>query len=160
MDSFCKYLNKIVNSNLPRKQSCSKEKPLCKRWNNQEPRWDPSTALNTISAKSNIQHLNSLNQANFSLPSKNLNQHSHNTKQLVSQEQQHPPIPLPRTLQLKEILHPIQTHHQRLERNITTKSKYLSNLLEDIAKQNICEFFGLNSACCSPDTCNKRFPYK
>ena len=119
-----------------------------------------STALNTISAKSNIQHLNSLNQANFSLPSKNLNQHSHNTKQLVSQEQQHPPIPLPRTLQLKEILHPIQTHHQRLERNITTKSKYLSNLLEDIAKQNICEFFGLNSACYSPDTCNKRFPYK
>ena len=101
-----------------------------------------------------------LNQANFSLPSKNLNQHSHNTKQLVSQEQQHPPIPLPRTLQLKEILHPIQTHHQRLERNITTKSKYLSNLLEDIAKQNICEFFGLNSACYSPDTCNKRFPYK
>ena len=119
-----------------------------------------STALNTISAKSNIQHLNSLNQANFSLPSKNLNQHSHNTKQLVSQEQQHPPIPLPRTLQLKQILHPIQTHHQRLERNITTKSKYLSNLLEDIAKQNICEFFGLNSACYSPDTCNKRFPYK
>ena len=101
-----------------------------------------------------------LNQANFSLPSKNLNQHCHNTKQLVSQEQQHPPIPLPRTLQLKEILHPIQTHHQRLERNITTKSKYLSNLLEDIAKQNICEFFGLNSACYSPDTCNKRFPYK
>ena len=101
-----------------------------------------------------------LNQANFSLPSKNLNQHCHNTKQLVSQEQQHPPIPLPRTLQLKEILHPIQTHHQRLERNITTKSKYLSNLLEDITKQNICEFFGLNSACYSLDTCNKRFPCK
>ena len=41
MDSFCKYLNKIDNSNLPRKQFCSKKKPLCKRWNNQEPRWDP-----------------------------------------------------------------------------------------------------------------------
>ena len=142
------------NNSVLRKNLCAKDEIIKNLVETQ------STALNTISAKSNIQHLNSLNQANFSLPSKNLNQHSHNTKQLVSQEQQHPPIPLPRTLQLKEILHPIQTHHQRLERNITTKSKYLSNLLEDIAKQNICEFFGLNSACCSPDTCNKRFPYK
>ena len=142
------------NNSVLRKNLCAKDEIIK---NLVEPQ---STALNTISAKSNIQHLNSLNQANFSLPSKNLNQHCHNTKQLVSQEQQHPPIPLPRTLQLKEILHPIQTHHQRLERNITTKSKYLSNLLEDIAKQNICEFFGLNSACYSPDTCNKRFPYK
>ena len=142
------------NNSVLRKNLCAKDEIIKNLVETQ------STALNTISAKSNIQHLNSLNQANFSLPSKNLNQHSHNTKQLVSQEQQHPPIPLPRTLQLKEILHPIQTHHQRLERNITTKSKYLSNLLEDIAKQNICEFFGLNSACYSPDTCNKRFPYK
>ena len=144
----------LENNPVLRKNLCAKDEIIKNLVETQ------STALNTISAKSNIQHLNSLNQANFSLPSKNLNQHSHNTKQLVSQEQQHPPIPLPRTLQLKEILHPIQTHHQRLERNITTKSKYLSNLLEDIAKQNICEFFGLNSACCSPDTCNKRFPYK
>ena len=142
------------NNSVLRKNLCAKDEIIKNLVETQ------STALNTISAKSNIQHLNSLNQANFSLPSKNLNQHCHNTKQLVSQEQQHPPIPLPRTLQLKEILHPIQTHHQRLERNITTKSKYLSNLLEDIAKQNICEFFGLNSACYSPDTCNKRFPYK
>ena len=142
------------NNPVLRKNLCAKDEIIKNLVETQ------STALNTISAKSNIQHLNSLNQANFSLPSKNLNQHSHNTKQLVSQEQQHPPIPLPRTLQLKEMLHPIQTHHQRLERNITTKSKYLSNLLEDIAKQNICEFFGLNSACYSPDTCNKRFPYK
>ena len=142
------------NNSVLRKNLCAKDEIIKNLVETQ------STALNTISAKSNIQHLNSLNQANFSLPSKNLNQHCHNTKQLVSQEQQHPPIPLPRTLQLKEILHPIQTHHQRLERNITTKSKYLSNLLEDITKQNICEFFGLNSACCSPDTCNKRFPYK
>lgn len=144
----------LENNPVLRKNLCAKDEIIKNLVETQ------STALNTISAKSNIQHLNSLNQANFSLPSKNLNQHSHNTKQLVSQEQQHPPIPLPRTLQLKEILHPIQTHHQRLERNITTKSKYLSNLLEDIAKQNICEFFGLNSACYSPDTCNKRFPYK
>ena len=144
----------LENNPVLRKNLCAKDEIIKNLVETQ------STALNTISAKSNIQHLNSLNQANFSLPSKNLNQHSHNTKQLVSQEQQHPPIPLPRTLQLKEILHPIQTHHQRLEWNITTKSKYLSNLLEDIAKQNICEFFGLNSACCSPDTCNKRFPYK
>ena len=142
------------NNSVLRKNLCAKDEIIKNLVETQ------STALNTISAKSNIQHLNSLNQANFSLPSKNLNQHSHNTKQLVSQEQQHPPIPLPRTLQLKEILHPIQTHHQRLERNITTKSKYLSNLLEDITKQNICEFFGLNSACYSLDTCNKRFPYK
>ena len=144
----------LENNPVLRKNLCAKDEIIKNLVETQ------STALNTISAKSNIQHLNSLNQANFSLPSKNLNQHCHNTKQLVSQEQQHPPIPLPRTLQLKEILHPIQTHHQRLERNITTKSKYLSNLLEDIAKQNICEFFGLNSACYSPDTCNKRFPYK
>ena len=144
----------LENNPVLRKNLCAKDEIIKNLVETQ------STALNTISAKSNIQHLNSLNQANFSLPSKNLNQHSHNTKQLVSQEQQHPPIPLPRTLQLKEILHPIQTHHQRLERNITTKSKYLSNLLEDIAKQNICEFFGLNSACYSPDTRNKRFPYK
>ena len=144
----------LENNPVLRKNLCAKDEIIKNLVETQ------STALNTISAKSNIQHLNSLNQANFSLPSKNLNQHSHNTKQLVSQEQQHPPIPLPRTLQLKEMLHPIQTHHQRLERNITTKSKYLSNLLEDIAKQNICEFFGLNSACYSPDTCNKRFPYK
>ena len=142
------------NNSVLRKNLCAKDEIIKNLVETQ------STALNTISAKSNIQHLNSLNQANFSLPSKNLNQHCHNTKQLVSQEQQHPPIPLPRTLQLKEILHPIQTHHQRLERNITTKSKYLSNLLEDITKQNICEFFGLNSACYSLDTCNKRFPYK
>ena len=142
------------NNSVLRKNLCAKDEIIKNLVETQ------STALNTISAKSNIQHLNSLNQANFSLPSKNLNQHSHNTKQLVSQEQQHPPIPLPRTLQLKEILHPIQTHHQRLERNITTKSKHLSNLLEDITKQNICEFFGLNSACYSLDTCNKRFPYK
>ena len=144
----------LENNPVLRKNLCAKDETIKNLVETQ------STALNTISAKSNIQHLNSLNQANFSLPSKNLNQHSHNTKQLVSQEQQHPPIPLPRTLQLKEILHPIQTHHQRLERNITTKSKYLSNLLEDITKQNICEFFGLNSACYSLDTCNKRFPYK
>ena len=144
----------LENNPVLRKNLCAKDEIIKNLVETQ------STALNTISAKSNIQHLNSLNQANFSLPSKNLNQHSHNTKQLVSQEQQHPPIPLPRTLQLKEILHPIQTHHQRLERNITTKSKYLSNLLEDITKQNICKFFGLNSACYSPDTCNKRFPYK
>ena len=144
----------LENNPVLRKNLCAKDEIIKNLVETQ------STALNTISAKSNIQHLNSLNQANFSLPSKNLNQHSHNTKQLVSQEQQHPPIPLPRTLQLKEILHPIQTHHQRLERNITTKSKYLSNLLEDITKQNICEFFGLNSACYSLDTCNKRFPYK
>ena len=144
----------LENNPVLRKNLCAKDEIIKNLVETQ------STALNTISAKSNIQHLNSLNQANFSLPSKNLNQHCHNTKQLVSQEQQHPPIPLPRTLQLKEILHPIQTHHQRLERNITTKSKYLSNLLEDIAKQNICEFFGLNSACYSPDTRNKRFPYK
>ena len=142
------------NNSVLRKNLCTKDE-IIKNLDETQ-----STAFNTISAKSNIQHLNSLNQANFSLPSKNLNQHSHNTKQLVSQEQQHPPIPLPRTLQLKQILHPIQTHHQRLERNITTKSKYLSNLLEDVTKQNICEFFGLNSACYSPDTFNKRFPYK
>ena len=144
----------LENNPVLRKNLCAKDEIIKNLVETQ------STALNTISAKSNIQHLNSLNQANFSLPSKNLNQHCHNTKQLVSQEQQHPPIPLPRTLQLKEILHPIQTHHQRLERNITTKSKYLSNLLEDITKQNICKFFGLNSACYSLDTCNKRFPYK
>ena len=72
----------LENNPVLRKNLCAKDEIIKNLVETQ------STALNTISAKSNIQHLNSLNQANFSLPSKNLNQHCHNTKQLVSQEQQ------------------------------------------------------------------------
>ena len=74
-----------------------------------------STVLDTISAKSNNQHSNTLNQSSFSLPSNSFNENSHNTKQLASQEQQHPHIAIPCSSQLQVIAHPIQTHHQRYE---------------------------------------------
>ena len=64
--------------------------------------------LNNKSAKSNHQHSNPLNQSSSSLPSNSLNENFHNTKQLASQEQQHQPIARPSSLQLQEILNPIQ----------------------------------------------------
>ena len=86
------------------------------------------TVLDTISAKFNNCYSNFLNQANFSLPSKNPYENSQNTKelQLGSQEEQHPPIQLPCSPQLQEIWHPIQANYQRLERNITMKSIYVA----------------------------------
>ena len=37
------------------------------------------------------------------------------------------------------------------------KNVYMGNLPEDIAKQDICKFFGLNSTSCLQDTCNIDF---
>ena len=53
-----------------------------------------SRVFNTISRKSHNQHSNTLTQANFSLPYNSLNENSHNTNQLDSQEQKHPPTTL------------------------------------------------------------------
>ena len=117
-----------------------------------------------MSAKANNQHSNTQNQSSSSLSSNSLNdtkqlaKQLHNTKQLASQEQQHPPITRPCSSQLQEISHTIQTHHQRSERNIAMKNIYVGNLPEDINKQDICELFGLNSTPYLRDTCNIDFP--
>ena len=166
MDSFSEYLKKLVNSSLPshqekyleenisflKKNLCTKDEIIKKLVETQ------STVLNTISAKANNQHSNTQNQSSSSLPSNSLNENSHNTKQLASQELQHPPIARPCSSQLQEISHPIQTHHQRSERYIAVKNIYVGNLPEDINKQDICELFGLNSAPYLRDTCNIDFP--
>ena len=87
MDFFSGYFNKLVNSSLPsqheksleenisllKKNLCMKEEIIKKLVETQ------NTVLNTISAKSNNQHSNILNQSSFSLPSNNLNENSHNT---------------------------------------------------------------------------------
>ena len=82
------------------------------------------TVLNTISAKSNSQHSNTLNQCSSFLPSNSPNENSPNKKQLASQEQQDPAIGRPCSSQLQEISHPIQMRHQRSEQNITMESIY------------------------------------
>ena len=93
MDSFSEHLNKLVNSsqssqqeksleeNIPvlKKNICTKDEIIKKLVETQ------NTVLNTISAKSNNQHSNTLNQSSSSLPSKIL----YNTKSL--------PLPLTRT---------------------------------------------------------------
>ena len=116
-----------------------------------------NTVLNTISAKSNNQHSNILNQSSFSLPSTNLNENSHNAKPLTSQEPQDPPVAQPYSSQLQKILHPTQAYHQKLEQNIAVKN-IMGNLPEDITKQDICEPFGLNSTSYLRDTWNIDFP--
>ena len=109
MDSFSEYLNKLVNSSLPnhqeksleenisllKKNFCTEDEIIKKLVETQ------STVLNTISAKTNNQHSNTQNQSSSSLSSNSLNdtkqfaKQLHNTKQLASQEQQHPPITRP-----------------------------------------------------------------
>ena len=59
---------------------------------------------------------------------------------------------------MQDISHPIQTHHQRSERNVAMKNIYVSNLPEDSIKQDICEPFCLNSASYLRDACNIDFP--
>ena len=54
----------------------------------------------SLAARSNNQHSNTLNQSSSSLLSNRLNENSHNTNQLVSQEQQDPPIARPCSSQL------------------------------------------------------------
>ena len=88
MDSFSGYFNKLVNSSLTskheksfeenifllKKDLCMKDEIIKKLVETQ------NRVLNTISAKSNNQHSNILNQSSSSLPSNNLNENSHNTK--------------------------------------------------------------------------------
>ena len=135
-------MNKLVNSRLLSQQEksleenisllknklCTKDEIIKKIVETQ------STILNTISGKPNNQHSNTLNQSSSSLPCNSLNENSHNTKQLASQKQQHPPIAGSCSLQLQEIVHPIQTHHQRSEQNIAMKNIYVGNLLEGATK--------------------------
>ena len=45
---------------------------------------------------------------------------------------------------LQEILHLMQTHHQRSERNIAMKNIYVGKLPKDITKEDICQLFSLN----------------
>ena len=167
LDSFSDHFNKLVNSSLPsqneksleenisllKKNLCMKEEIIKKLVETQ------NTVLNTISAKYNNQHSNTLNQSSsFLLSKNNLHQNPHNTKQLASQEPQDPPIARPCSSQLQEISHTTQTHHQRPEQNIAMKNIYVGNLSEDIIKQDICELFGLNSTSYLRDTCNVDFP--
>ena len=92
MDSFSEYLNKLVNSSLPSQQEKSlKEnisllkKTLCTKDEIIKKLAEAHSAvLNTISAKSDNQQSNTLNQSSSSLPCKCLNENSKNTKQLAS----------------------------------------------------------------------------
>ena len=166
MDSFSEYFNKLVNSSLPsqheksfeenisylKKNFCIKDEIIKKLVEIQ------NTVLNTISAKSNNQHSNILNQSSSSLPSNNLNENCHNTKKLTSQEQQDSPVAQPYSSQLQKISHFNQEHQQRPEQNIAVKNIYVGNLPEDITRQDICELFGLNSTSYLRDTCNIDFP--
>ena len=162
MDSFSEYFNKLVNSSLTSQQEksleenisllkknlCTKDEIIKKLVETQ------NTVLNTISAKYNNQHSNTLNQSSsFLLSKNNLHQNPHNTKQLA----QDPPIARPCSSQLQEISHTTQTHHQRPEQNIAMKNIYVGNLPEDITKQDICELFGLNSTSYLRDTSNIDF---
>ena len=120
MDSFSEYFNKLVNSSLPsqheksleenisllKKNLCMKEEIIKKLVETQ------NTVLNTISANSKDQHSDILNQSSSSLPSHNLDENSHNTKQLTSQEPQDPPVARPYSSQLQKVSHPTQAHHQ------------------------------------------------
>ena len=165
IDSFSEYFNKLVNSSLPsqheksleenisflKKNLCMKDETIKKLVETQK------TVLNIISAKSNNQHSN-INQSSSSLPSNNLNENSHNTKQLTSQEPQDQPVARPYSSQLQKISHPTKAHHQRPEQNIAVKNIYVGNLPEDITKQDICELFDLNSTPYLRDTCNIDFP--
>ena len=127
---FSECFNKLVNSSLSSQQKKSLEENISLLKKNL---WTKNkiikklvetrnTVLNTKLAKSNNQHSNTLNQSTSSLLSNNLNENSHNTKQLTSQEPQYPPIARCCSSQLQEILHPTQTHHQRPEQNIAVKN--------------------------------------
>ena len=102
---------------LLKKKLCTKDEIINKLVETQ------NTVLNTVSAKYNNQHSNTLNQSSSSLTSNNLNKNSHNTKQLASQESQNPPIARHCSSQLQEISHPTQKHHKyRNEKYICRKS--------------------------------------
>ena len=165
MNSFSEYFNALVKSSLPsqhekfleenisllKKNLCTKDEIIKKLVETQ------NTVLNTISAKSNNQHSDTLNQSSSSLPSNNLNENSLSTKQLTSQEPQDPPVVQPYSSQLQKISHSTQAHHQSPEQNIAVKNIYVGNLPEYITKQDICELFGLNSTSYLRDTCNIGF---
>ena len=102
MDSFSECLNKFVNNSQPSQQGKSLEvnisplkKNLCMKDKKIKKLVETkSTVLDTLSAKSNSQHSNTLNQSSIFLPSNIPNENSDNTKQLASHKQQHPPIAL------------------------------------------------------------------
>ena len=120
MDSFSEYLNKLVNISLSSHQEKSLEENMSLLKKNLRTKDEiinklvetQSTVLNTILAKANNQHSNTQNKSSSFLRSNSLNENSHNSKLLASQEQQHPPIARPCSSQLQKISHPIQTHHQ------------------------------------------------
>ena len=115
MDCFSEYLNKLVNSSLVSQQEKSLEENISLLKKNLFTKDEIikklaetlNTVPNTISAKYNNQHSNTLNQTSSSLPSNNLNKNSHKTKQLISQKQENPPIARPCSSQLRKISHPI-----------------------------------------------------
>ena len=97
MDYFSEYLNKLANSSLPSQpeKSFVPKKNFCTKDEIIETHKTQNTVFKTISAKSNNQHLNNLNQSSFLYHLTILKENSHNTKQIVSQEQQDPPIARP-----------------------------------------------------------------
>ena len=84
MDSFSEYLNKLVNSSQSSQQEKSLEENICVLKKNLCTKDEiikklvetQNTVPNTISAKSNNQHSNTLNQSSSSLPSKILTKFS------------------------------------------------------------------------------------
>ena len=94
IDSFSKSLNKLVSSSLSslqeesleenisllKKNLCTKDEIIKKLVDTQR------TVLNAMSAKANNQHSNTQNQSSSSLPCNSLNENSHNTERLASQE--------------------------------------------------------------------------
>ena len=166
INSFSEYFNTLVKRSLPsqhekfleenisllKKNLCTKDEIIKKLVETQ------NTVLNTILAKSNNQHSDTLNQSSSSLPSNNLNENSLSTKQLTSQEPQDPPAVEPSSSQLQKISHSTQAHQQSPEQNIAVKNKHVGNLPEYITKQDTCELFGLNSTSYLRDTCNIVFP--
>ena len=145
IDPFSEYFHKLVNSRVPSqheksleeiisllKQILSTKDEIIKKLVETQ-----NAVLSAILSKSNNQHSKALNQSSSSLPSNNLNEHSHNTKQLTSLEPQDAPVARTYSSQLQKISHPTQPHHQRLEQNIAVKNIYVGNLLEDITKKGI-----------------------
>ena len=59
---------------------------------------------------------------------------------------------------MQKISHTIQTHHSKSKQNIAMKNTYVDNLPKDVTKQDIREFFGLNSTYYVRDTGNVNFP--
>ena len=165
IDPFSEYFHKLVSSRVPSQHEKSSEENISLLKLNLSTKDEiikklvetQNAVLSATLAKSNSQHSKTLNQSSSSLPSNNLNENSHNTKQLTSLEPQDAPVARTYSSQLQKISHPTQPHLQRLEQNIAVKNIYVGNLPEDITKQDICELFGPNSTSYLRDTCNMDF---